>query len=658
MVIDKLILHDFGVYGGYQEIVLTPTSATAPIVLFGGLNGAGKTTLLDALQLCLFGSVAKCSNKNGQGYSEYLASCINKRAVHKEAMIGLDFRHTASGKESSYRIRRSWRKRGKSVAEEFTVHINTFPAKAVTNNWLHHIEEIMPANIAHLFFFDGEESEGYVMAENAGVLIETAVLNLLGLDIVSQLEKDLKTLERRKAINNLDSGKQAETKHIETAIEHLGKEIEDLRQEQARLQTYEIDRKTDRLAKLQELFRKVGGELYERRNEIEASLKSLQDDLANCGNALVKMTEGCLPLVLAWNLLASLEQRDVQERKVIRSRSILEDLERLERELLAHLRRNGVDKSAEHIVKSFLAKEIDRNRETVAEAVENPMDEHARRTLHVLKHERLTQILGDAEKELRRYQDLKQKVDDAALEWAGIPKKDDVKDVLSEREAMERDLSTAKKKYADISGTIEVMQRQIEQHEAKLKFVLGEAAETWAKKEDQRRILTHSEKARGTLKVFRHRIVRRHIRHIQALVLENYQSLLRKDSLISRIVIDPETFQVGLYDDRNHPIPADRLSAGERQLLAISMLWGMAKASGRPLPTAIDTPLGRLDAMHRKHLVCRYFPYASHQVLLFSTDQEVHGEYLRSLKTKVGRSYHLEYNDRTGTTAITEGYLQ
>ena len=38
---------------------------------------------------------------------------------------------------------------------------------------------------------------------------------------------------------------------------------------------------------------------------------------------------------------------------------------------------------------------------------------------------------------------------------------------------------------------------------------------------------------------------------------------------------------------------------------------------------AIDTPLGRLDSSHRRHLLERYFPQASHQVLLFSTDTEI-----------------------------------
>ena len=70
MIIDQLILHDFGQYGGRVAIDLTPPSADQPIILFGGLNGAGKTTLLDAIQLCLFGQLARSSRREGLTYEQ------------------------------------------------------------------------------------------------------------------------------------------------------------------------------------------------------------------------------------------------------------------------------------------------------------------------------------------------------------------------------------------------------------------------------------------------------------------------------------------------------------------------------------------------------------------------------------------------------------
>ena len=53
-------------------------------------------------------------------------------------------------------------------------------------------------NIAKLFFFDGEQVESYAAQDNSTQLIGGAIQNLLGLDIVDRLEKDLRTYLRRK----------------------------------------------------------------------------------------------------------------------------------------------------------------------------------------------------------------------------------------------------------------------------------------------------------------------------------------------------------------------------------------------------------------------------------------------------------------------------
>jgi DNA sulfur modification protein DndD len=114
-------------------------------------------------------------------------------------------------------------------------------------------------------------------------------------------------------------------------------------------------------------------------------------------------------------------------------------------------------------------------------------------------------------------------------------------------------------------------------------------------------------------------------------VLECFQQLLHKTTLVTGIRIDPGSYALTLFGGDRLPLLPERLSAGERQLLAVALLWGLARAAGRALPTFIDTPLGRLDAGHRQHLVSRYFPFASHQVVLLSTDKEIEGDYHRAL---------------------------
>jgi DNA sulfur modification protein DndD len=127
--------------------------------------------------------------------------------------------------------------------------------------------------------------------------------------------------------------------------------------------------------------------------------------------------------------------------------------------------------------------------------------------------------------------------------------------------------------------------------------------------------------------------------------------------LIRDLHIDPETFAIKLTGGDGRPLPFSSLSAGERQLLATSLLWGLAKASGRPLPTIIDTPLGRLDSSHRRHLLERYFPVASHQVILLSTDEEITETNLTKIQPFVGRSYQLMYDEQLRSTTIQPGYF-
>jgi DNA sulfur modification protein DndD len=137
--------------------------------------------------------------------------------------------------------------------------------------------------------------------------------------------------------------------------------------------------------------------------------------------------------------------------------------------------------------------------------------------------------------------------------------------------------------------------------------------------------------------------------------LESFQRLSRKEDFVARLRINPDTFAVSLYDSRGEVIPKSSLSAGEKQIYAISLLWGMARVSGRPLPMIVDTPLGRLDTHHRTNLIRHYFPEASHQVIVLSTDTEVDRAHYDQLRPRTSHAYRLV--DRKGWTEAEEGYF-
>jgi DNA sulfur modification protein DndD len=140
-------------------------------------------------------------------------------------------------------------------------------------------------------------------------------------------------------------------------------------------------------------------------------------------------------------------------------------------------------------------------------------------------------------------------------------------------------------------------------------------------------------------------------------IVEGFNQLSHKPDRIKRVELDPQTFAVTLYDTYNRFISKDELSAGEQQIYTTALLWGLAKTSGKPLPMILDTPLGRLDTIHRQLLIEHYFPYVSHQVVLLSTDTEIVGHLLSLLKPHISHTLYLAYQQTEGHTTIEEGYF-
>ncbi len=140
-------------------------------------------------------------------------------------------------------------------------------------------------------------------------------------------------------------------------------------------------------------------------------------------------------------------------------------------------------------------------------------------------------------------------------------------------------------------------------------------------------------------------------------VTESFRYLLRKKTLVQQVEIDPVSFAISLFDDSGQAIPKHRLSEGEKQVFAVSVLWGLAQSSPRPLPAIIDTPMARLDSEHRLHLIERYFPNASHQVIILSTDTEVDQDFYARLQPHIARAYHLNYDEAEKVTRAREGYF-
>lgn len=80
-------------------------------------------------------------------------------------------------------------------------------------------------------------------------------------------------------------------------------------------------------------------------------------------------------------------------------------------------------------------------------------------------------------------------------------------------------------------------------------------------------------------------------------------------------------------------------SAGAEQIVALSLIDGLARTGRAAGPVVMDTPFGRLDLKHRDNIL-RYLPETTSQLVLLVHDGEVRKETdLTPVSSKIGKSY-------------------
>jgi len=657
MIIDELVFTNFGVYKGRQQVTLTPVSTRKPVVLFGGQNGAGKTTLLDALQLVLYGKFARCSNRGNLSYEEFLRRSIHRTIDSKVgATLELTFRLVANGKEQTYKISRKWFQKGKSLREEIEVTKDGKPDSALRDSWDEYVEEFIPSRISSLFFFDGEKIEEFANQDNSAQLLSIALHSLLGLDIVDQLSKDLIVLERRKQISLKND---IERQHIEEAkseLEEIEEERTKLVQTRAALRN-ELDQRNKSYRQIEKLFRQEGGELFEKRDEIDEEKLSTRRQLNSVEDALRETAAGVAPLSLVSKLLQSLRQQDRREEIAQQAKALEGILKKRDKQLLEVARQRNAPEKALLFVEGFLLEDRkQRIKESKVKQYLN-LDSETRKNLSSLMDKAIPDERNRSLQLSKQSELLQLRLENIERKIAGIPDKDLIGSLIKKRQESRLAIEETEAKISSINSEIERISFKRDQKQSSITFQIEKNVKDDFEHEDALRIVYHSLSIRDTLKEFRTTMIKNSVDRIGQLIFDGFNQLIRKQSLVKELSIDPEAFTLELRYADGKLLSPDRLSAGERQLLAVSILWGLARASGRPLPAAIDTPLGRLDASHRTHLIERYFPYASHQVLLFSTDEEINSTYYDKLKPYIGRTYLLDYDDNTGSTQIRKGYF-
>jgi DNA sulfur modification protein DndD len=656
----ELVLENFGPYLGRQVINLRPelNNSHRPIILVGGMNGGGKTTLMDAIRLALYGSRAQCSTRSNLSYSDFLSQSVNRNTPPTgKTRIELAFEVIEEDQLKTLRVVRYWTKNPKDGKDTLGILDNDeWPDKALENTWDEYIENLLPLGISNLFLFDGEQVKELAELETPPPLVVGAIQSLLGLELAERLATDLDILVTRKRKEIANAKELATLEEIEQKLNQQKEDYDAANQELSALEAkLKWAEKQQQLAS--EKFIYEGGKIASELSQLEIQQQELTAQADKARDALRELATGSLPLTLIVPLLEQAKCQAEQENRITQAKMAWEVLQERDTRLLNYIYQLSLNAQQFDQIKDFIAEENQQLKQEI-ETHEDPWllaDQEAIIQLDTILKYEINYETFKAQKKQEGLKNIEIEIDflDRQLATAASPEA---------YQSLEEAVKKAQNEVVQVKAAHEMLKQRRDELERAIKKTNAELEDYTdhnIKLRNDQHIITAVAKVKATLQLFREKLTLKKLNKLELEVTECFRYLLQKTDLVHRVAIDTNSFSLSLYDPQGQFVPKHRLSAGEKQLLAIAFLWGLARVSGRHLPVAIDTPLGRLDSSHRSNLVERYFPTASHQVILLSTDTEVgkvEVERLRELDA-IAREYLLKYDSTQRQTIAEAGYF-
>jgi DNA sulfur modification protein DndD len=668
--IKKLVLENFGLFRGRNEIDLDTRvvrGKVKPIVLIGGKNGAGKTSILESIRLCLYGPQGIADRISVKGYEQYL-----RGRVHRDdsllinptsAAVTLVFEHAHIGAKHEFAVTRSWDLKENSVSSSLEILRDNIPLDEIDReNAEEFLRDLVPPGVAQLYFFDGEKIQELAEAEDVDVALSEAIKNLLGLELVDRLQADLRIYKNRIDSENANAGVAKEIESIDVEIQNKRNEAIELRKSHDEaLSKFDSIRKD--IARQEARIAKEGGAYANKRDDLDIQRRSHTARITELESEIRRHAENLLPFTIVPQLCEQVEaqlsiERKTQEWNAIEK--VVEERGSKFKKVVGKLLRQR----EKEIAPSLLSKIESEIGAALAVFEEKPNDLANSRIIHNLSSDQQTRLLTGIErarsevpKDIEALRKSLEKETRSLLKVEQslnkVPSEDQLKPMVEAINELNQQLGSAQTIVRQKESALSSAEFAIKELERKLDMtekLLHKSRKLHDKQELANRVQT-------VLEEYHKKLLRAKSIELSEALMNRFSQLWRKRDRVKRIEIIPESYEVVLFDRHDRAVPKKELSAGEKQIYAIAILWALADVSGRPLPMVIDTPLGRLDGDHRDHLVERYFPHASHQVIILSTDTEIDEEYFNDLSPAISHAIHLQYDKGDNRTIVEEGYF-
>lgn len=641
---------NFRQYVGVQRFELA-SSSSRNINIIEGQNGAGKSNFLNGLTLCLYGD----EYHGGEDAESESLPLINQKILKD-----LDQGQTAEGyievcfgrKQQEYIFRRNLSTTKNEEGEYYDSIENKVLQQQQNNNWKNVenpntiLNQIIPGDIHQYFIFDGEDLDE-LFKQNYQKRIKRGVIDVSQVDLLDRSLYHLNEMKSDYESNAAELGGrteelQLEKEELSEKIEEKDDLIKDLKNEieEKRAEIDEID------DELEDARNERVIELRAERSNLEDRLSSLEADLESIREEAGEMILSAGPPILTFDatkeavqelgnaspneeiplgITKQLVDKLLEKRECICGTNLAETSNR--RKHLEHLRNELEGVSDEFIEgRNILPRVLD-------SAIERANRVEDTRTNIREIEDSISQIqlrLQDISNELKTYD---------------IPEDIDIETLENKRDQLSNEIETTSRRIGSLENDLDDLKSERAKIDEKL---------TTERKKDQRlqRVNQQIEFVRDVqndLSSIRNRIINNIREKTERKMNKYFNDLVWKDDHFAVRLKDDYSIEVSREGNKENLLGS--LSAGERQVLALSFMAALAQISGFEAPTIIDTPLGRISSEPRR-LIAQNLPnyLEDTQITFLMTDEEYRGEVEKILDEHVANEYYLDYHD--GVTEV------
>lgn len=641
MKILKIGLKNIGPYIDDKNDIVFDVSKEKNIILIGGKNGAGKTTLLNAIKIGLFGSYAFGQKNSNASYFNSLIQIFNYVELKKKVSfykIEVEFSIIENYSENIYKFIRKWSKLNDTIDENIEVYKNNFK---LSDDQVEQIQtklkEIIPPLVIDTMLFDGEKIAQIIDDNKISEYLHELIDVNFNINIFNKMEDDIKVYIEKEKKRNSFSVEEINLLEYKNKYNEMQKNLKNLMDVKKKYEKT-LEENKFKLKGLSKRFENYGGLDENQKEKILEELNEIENARKNDLSTIKKFLEDDVIFYM----------------NIKRLNNIMDDIN-LEKPILLLKYTKEIE--------SYLGNEMTKDiKKKLQEMIGNSNNE-IKYNCSVKDRERLVNIINRIKN--NPVKDINKMISSTRDDLSDTKKFKKIIGNNSNENA--RDLNKLLIEIKDIerinnelSEKVEETDKNIKKAELDTNTALIEY-ETIEKKLDEDKKGENSfNVARKLLKIselYKEKQIKEYLKKISDISVMKFEEINKKDNYISKIEIDPETYDVKLFDNNDMEKDIRILSAGEKQLLVSAIVWSVFKLSNRNNIFVFDTPLARLDKENRALFVEKVLCNISDQVMILSTNEEIVSDLYSIVKSRISNEYLLVNNENTGKTEIKKGYF-